>query len=404
MDTHDLERGAERRAYFDWAAAAPQDPAVQTIPPWANPSARHREGRAARAALEDARSSCAAALGVQEGCLFFTSGGTESNILAMQTLLLDPSPSALLYSAVEHPSIRENAPALARFGKEPRRIGVGQDGRVSEAALERALRTHPAPCFAAIMGVNNETGACMDIPALARLARSAPYGLRPLHIHSDLVQAAGKIPLNLADWDIDSAAISGHKIGAPRGTGLLYLRRPRRGLFAGGGQERGVRPGTENALGALALAASLTARLSRIQEEYQQAAARFCRLIRFLKGVSGCTLIPQDRGEHDPRFSPYILQAAFRGIPGEVMVRLLDDAGFAVSTGSACSSRAKERPVLAAMKLDPKTAGEGIRVSQGWSTADAEIDGLIRAIPVIVSRYGGESLRAGKGESGAVSS
>ncbi|MDR2494380.1 MAG: aminotransferase class V-fold PLP-dependent enzyme, partial [Spirochaetaceae bacterium] len=298
----------------------------------------------------------------------------------------------LLYSAAEHPSIRENALSCRRFGKAAHRIGVEKDGRVSEATLAKALDKHPEARFVALMGVNNEIGAYTDVASLARFARARRAG-GPLHIHSDLVQAAGKVPVSLSEWDIDSASLSGHKLGAPRGIGALYLRNPARALFAGGGQEGGVRGGTENTAGAVALAACLEARLGSLKEEYRLAAARFGRLIRFLRGLPGCVLIPEDRAEDDPRFSPYILQAAFRGIPGEVMVRILDDAGFAVSTGSACSARSQTRPVLAAMRLDPKTAREGIRISQGWSTTFADIDALISA----VSAAGGGGTTASSG-------
>jgi cysteine desulfurase len=197
-----------------------------------------------------------------------------------------------------------------------------------------------------------------------------------------MVQAIGKIPLDMAEWAPDSASFSAHKLGGPRGIGLLYLRKPLEPLFAGGGQERGFRPGTENTAGALAMARCLEVhcRPETVRDGYAAAKARWKRLIAALGAMDGCSLVPADRGEEDRRFSPFILQAAFDGIPGEVMVRALDGAGFAVSTGSACSSAGKDRPVLRAMGIDPKTRLEGIRISQGWSTTEGEIDLLAGAI------------------------
>ncbi|MDR0388231.1 MAG: cysteine desulfurase [Treponema sp.] len=373
----------KQRYYFDWAATAIPDTFSSDAVPFGNPSSRYAEGREARAALEDARCRCAAVLGAAPGEIFFTSGGTESNAIVLHSLLLRrnrPGGGGLLVSAVEHPSVRENGAVLVRLGKPLTVIGVEGDGRVSEKTLEAALKKAEAPRLAAIMAVNNETGAVMDIPRLAEVLRKAPGA--PVHLHCDLVQAAGKIPVDLHAWDVDSASLSAHKLGGPRGAGLLYLRKPMETLCAGGGQEGRIRPGTENTPGALALAECLErrARSETAVAGYGQAAARWKALIASLKALPRCILIPGDREEEDSRFSPYILQAAFRGIPGEVMVRSLDDAGFAVSTGSACSSGEQDRPVLAAMGVDRTTAFEGIRISQGWRTTMEDIEALIEGI------------------------
>jgi cysteine desulfurase len=377
------------RCYFDWAATAIPDILCPEAAVFGNPSSQHREGRQARESLENARSRCAAVLGVPSACIYFTSGGTESNALVLHAMLRRKSNASILASAVEHPSIRENCLILEQLGKRIGFIGVEKDGRVTIPTLEKALAKQSDARFAAIMAVNNETGALMDMSSLVLCMRSS--GKVPMHVHSDLVQAVGKVPLDITGWDVDSASISAHKLGGPRGIGLLYLRKPLDPMYAGGAQERGVRPGTENTAGALALAACLERRAlpSIVQGEYGKASARFKELIRFVRSTHGCSLIPEDRQEEDPRFSPYIVQVGFRGIPGEVMVRTLDDAGFAVSTGSACASSAVERPILAAMGLDNQTRLEGIRISQGWSTSADEIARLIRAIQGILSRFRG---------------
>jgi cysteine desulfurase len=303
----------------------------------------------------------------------------------IHSFLLRKTGGRFLYSAVEHPSVRENCAVLAKLGKQIGVIPVDTDGRVSAETLRRSLEKYPDARFAAIMAVNNETGAVMDMAAISAELRSRSGA--PIHLHCDMVQAAGKIPIDLTDCD--SAAMSAHKIGGPRGIGLLYLRRnhspsapPLDTVYSGGEQEGGIRPGTENTAGALALADCLERHgtAEKVTEAYGAAAERMKKLIRGLKSLERCSLIPDDRGEDDERFSPWIVQAAFDRIPGEVMVRTLDEAGFAISTGSACSSAKLERPVLAAMGIDKQKSLEGIRISQGWSTTDEEIDLLLEAV------------------------
>jgi cysteine desulfurase len=197
-----------------------------------------------------------------------------------------------------------------------------------------------------------------------------------------MVQAAGKLPLDITGWDIDSASLSAHKIGGPRGIGLLYLRRPLEALYSGGGQERKIRPGTENVAGALALADCLESHAmpEKLNAEKTAALSRWKHFLSALVKIDRCRLIPEEREINNADFSPYIVQVGFKGIPGEVMVRALDDRGFAVSTGSACSSASPARPVLAAMGVADSPRLEGIRISQGWSTTDEEIDSLLAAI------------------------
>jgi len=370
------ERG---RHYFDWAATAiPDYREGERI--YGNPSSLHREGKEARKALEEARSRCGAVLEVPPETIYFTSGGTESNALVIYSLLLKPGNGPVLCSGVEHPSVRENCLRLERLGRKCAFIGVERDGRVSGETLGKALERWPDARFVGIMGVNNETGARNDLSALSAFLRSRPGP--PIHLHGDLVQAIGKVPVDLRGWDLDSASLSAHKLGGPRGVGLLYLKKPLEPLYTGGEQEKGMRPGTENPLGALALADCLERRASpgALERDSREARDRMGHLIRGLRGIGRFRMIPEDRGEEDDRFSPWILHGRFRDVPGEVMLRALDDAGFAISTGSACSSASPERPVLAAMGLDDAARIEGVRISQGWSTTLEEIDALLDAI------------------------
>jgi cysteine desulfurase len=373
------------RHYFDWAATAIPDDYSAGKGPFGNPSSAYREGREAKEALENARRRCAAVLGVPSGELYFSSGGTESNTIVLSSMLLRPGKPGLALSALEHPSIRESGHTLSRLGMNVAWTGSEKDGRVSPPGLAKTLSGLKNPRLAAVMLVNNETGAITDLASLVKTAKEAG----PAHFHSDLVQALGKIPFDLGSFGLDSASFSAHKIGGPRGIGLLWLRKPLDVLNTGGGQERGIRPGTENVDGALAFAAALETRGGRetVSRHHALAGGRFKTLIEGLRSMDRAFLIPDDREETDRRFSPFILQCGFHGIPGEVMVRALDDRGFAVSTGSACSSSSRKRPVLAAMGLSEQDSREGIRISQGWSTGEGDIEALLGAIEAILKKF-----------------
>ncbi|MDR0312546.1 MAG: cysteine desulfurase [Treponema sp.] len=374
----------EKRYYFDWAATAiPWDKLPDNIH-FGNPSSPHYEGMKAREALEDARKRCAIVLGVLPENIYFSSGGTESNNLVLYSFLKKRVKGRILYSATEHPSIRENCFVLERFGIPISPIAVEKDGRVSAETLSRALEKNTDTRFAAIMAVNNEIGTVTDMEKIASVIRNK--GGAPIHLHSDLVQAVGKLPINIKCWDLDSASVSAHKLGGPIGIGLLYLKKPIEVLYAGD-QERGIRPGTENVSGAIALAGLLEklATPDTVKIESAKAEERWQYLINSLKKIKRCSIIPEDRETQDARFSPWILQARFKGIPGEVMLRALDAEGFAISTGSACSSASPERPVLAAMGLDEAARREGIRISQGWTTTIEDIEALLKAIEKVQS-------------------
>ena len=383
----------EKRFYFDWAASAPYFE-NELCAHFGNPSSQHSEGRAAKLALEDARMRCAAVLKVPPDTLYFTSGGTESNSIALFSNLTRKGGGRIIASEAEHSSVREAMETLEKMGKNTGKIAVDSAGRVTAETFAKALEKYGDVRFASCMAVNNETGAVTDIASLhdvIRKQKRIEIPGAPVHLHCDLVQAAGKIPLDISNWEIDSASISGHKIGAPRGIGLLYLRRPadKGGIdifYTGGGQENGVRGGTENTCAAVCLASCMEkyAAAEVVQTEYGRAKARWEKLLSALSAMKRCTIIPEQRAINSDDFSPYILQAAFRDIPGEVMARALDDLGFAVSTGSACSSSSPERPVLLAMGVSENLRLEGIRISQGWSTTDEEIDLLLEAIAEVL--------------------
>jgi cysteine desulfurase len=372
------------RLYFDWAATALPDQSIKIDTPVGNPSSLHAEGKAARKVLEDARSGCADILKVPREHLFFTSGGTESNSIIFNSLLLRPGNSGVLLSSIEHPSIREQGNMLKHIGKSVAWINPDLSGHITAENLQKALDKFPECRMVSIMWVNNETGAINNIPELVKIIRKRQGA--PIHVHCDMVQGLGKIPCDIKSWDIDSAAMSGHKIGAKRGTGILYLKQKPRILNIGGGQEQSVRPGTENLEGILNLTEAMKKYVHRdeVAKHFAAAEKRWERLILALQEFDRAEIIPSCREKNDSTFSPYILQVSFKGIPGEVMTRALDDAGFAVSTGSACSSSSKKRPVLDAMGISEQQALEGIRISQGYSTTMEDVEKLIETIEKIL--------------------
>jgi cysteine desulfurase len=236
------------------------------------------------------------------------------------------------------------------------------------------------------MLVNNETGALQPVAEVARgLAALARSGGRRVLLHTDAVQAFGKVPFRLAELGVDTAALSAHKIGGPRGVGVLYLRRPgtREFLNAGGGQEAGRRPGTENLAGAWALAEAGERAVGALEERSRRARALMDGLIAGLRSLPGCRILPEGRGAGlaEELFSPYILSAAFPPVPGEVLVRVMEAEGFLISTGAACSSRKKERTrVLEAGAVPRAIAASSVRISIGPQTSEAELEGLLNAL------------------------
>ncbi|MDR2481181.1 MAG: cysteine desulfurase [Spirochaetaceae bacterium] len=371
------------RYYFDWAATAIPDVFTREIP-FANPSSKHYEGRMAKAVLEDARDRCAHALGVNTENLYWTSGGTESNAMVLFSVMRRrfKTSGGILAGASEHASIRSQKRIFEEAGIPFNFIDIEKTGAIPVQALQKALDKQKNTCLITCMHVNNETGAINDIAYLARAAKE--NAARKIHFHCDMVQSLGKIKCSLNDLGVDSASFSAHKLGGPRGIGLLYMKTPLDMLICGGGQERGVRSGTENVYGAAVFAECIEKRLKQMDSS---AECRMERLILGLKENPRCLIIPEEREALDKRFSPYILQAAFSGIPGEVLVRVLDDAGFAISTGAACSSADKKRPVLDAMGIDMQKSLEAIRISQGWSTSNSDIAALLSAITKIIQQF-----------------
>ncbi len=367
--------------YLDWAAGAPPDAdllaelarvAAQTF---GNPSSLHEEGAKANDLLEQARERTARAIGCMPSQVVFTASGSESNNIALLGLLSRKRRGTVVLAGIEHPSVYEPAKLLAEAGFTVKLVPAESDGAVSVERFSEAL--DPSTALAALMLVNNETGAIQPVGEIAEAVADASrrHGRR-IHFHSDCVQALGKIPLHCGRLGVDSASFSGHKVGAPRGTGILYVKRELPALLRGGGQEGGLRPGTENVASIWATALACERRALG-PEGLVPARALRALLVERLGRIPGCRFAPAEAAREPERYSPYIVSVSFPPIPGEVLVRVMSDRGFAISTGSACSSRDRKRlRVLQAMGVSEEVARSAVRVSFGYATREEEIEEL----------------------------
>lgn len=373
--------------YLDWAATTPPDAdilkiALETaVEAYANPSSVHSDGKRAATILSGARTRAARALGIEPETVIFTSGGTESDHIPMLALLQRPVRGTIAVSAIEHPAIKEQARMLECLGWKTLSIPADREGIVTADAVLRTI--HDDTAFVAVMAVNNETGAIQPVEEIATALRTKCAGKKKPHFHVDAVQAAGKIPLNLAYPGIDSGAVSAHKLQGPRGIGLLYLAHRIEPFIRGGGQESGFRPGTENVAGAVALSLCLEKATASLGSP--GAADRMAYLVSSLTANGSITPIPDSRAARDERFSPYIAQFTNAKIPGEVLVRALSDKGIFISTGSACSSKKRSRPVLEAMHVSPDKQQNAFRISLGPLTTNADVDAFAKALAEVLS-------------------
>lgn len=382
--------------YFDWAASSIPDRKLiregveLALEVYANPSAAHAAGVLARERLAEARMRAASALCVPPQTLFFTSGATEAAQIMLLSFLNRPGRGNILISAIEHPSVREQAALLSASGWEIRTVYPDRNGLISPEAVCRSADEHTAAVF--VMAVNNEIGSIQPLTEIVHALRTrAPSGRR-VWVHTDCAQAAGKIPLSLADWGVDSASFSAHKLGGAKGSGLLYAASAFTPFLRGGGQEAGMRSGTENLAGAWTLSRCLeTYRLPSDGDYAARAALQYAytqEFIEKLRDIPGCALIPHTRlGNADEPFSPWIVQASFQALPGEVLTRSLSAEGLYISTGSACSSKKKERPVLAALGIKGPAAQNAVRLSFGHATTKEDMDLLAGAIAETAGRF-----------------
>lgn len=361
--------------YLDWNAATPPLPEVLGAMAdaasrlWANPSSVHRAGRHARAALESTREQVASLLELHPRDVLFTSGGTEANNLALH------SASTLVTSALEHPSVVEVARRIEARGGRVCWLPTPEHGRIRPDDVARALSAlgDPEDALVAIAAANHETGVLHPIDELAPLVHRA--GAR---LHVDAVQLLGKAPHGQL-LNADSVALSGHKIRGPKGIGVLAFRgKAPRPLLLGGAQERGLRPGTQDAVLAQGLGVALR-HAQTTPDRYARLAPLRDRLERAL------TEVAMVNGTSAHRL-PHVSNVSFRDFPGPEMVAALDLVGIRVSSGSACSAGTSEPSKVIAAMLGPEVAARAVRFSFGEESTDAQGDKLIGAIFQILGR------------------
>lgn len=361
--------------YLDWNATSPLEPAVRdAMLPWlgerfGNASSRHEYGRQARAAIDEARSRVAEAVGAHSTEVVFTSGGSEANNLFLKGAAALMRPGLVAVSAIEHPCVREPARQLRRSGWEFAEIAVDGQGRLDATDCDVVLARKPA--LVSVMLANNETGVLQDIGALAAKAKAVGAWM-----HTDAVQALGKVKVDFRALGVHAMTISSHKVGGPIGSGALLLdkRVELMAQIAGGGQERGLRSGTENVAAIVGFAAACELAARRALSERERIAVLRDRLEVALRGL-GVRIFAGD-AERLPNTSFF----AVEGIDGETLVGKLDRAGFAVASGSACSSAQPEPShTLTAMGVEASIARGALRVSLGAGTTQEDVDRFVAA-------------------------
>lgn len=371
--------------YLDEAATTPVKREVLEAmwpyfgPDFGNPSSHHEVGESAGRALEQARSDVAQALGARSSEITFTSGGTESDNAAIKGIALAaPRGRHIIVSSIEHPAVLESAEFLGRLGHEITVLDVDHDGMVSPAALSAALRDDTT--LVSIQYANNEVGTIQQVETLARIAadRGVPF-------HTDAVQAAGWLELDVKRLGVQAMSISGHKLGAPKGIGVLYVERGTRWepLIHGGGQESGRRSGTENVAAAVGMAAAL--RLTGGPHD-NVVARRDAFIDRVLAEVPGSQLTG-DRNHRLPGSASFV----FPGTNGETILLELESRGIVCSSGSACAAGSDEPShVLTAMGYDRAVAQTAVRFTFGRTTSAEDLDTaaaeLVRAVAAVSGR------------------
>lgn len=352
---------------------------------YGNPSSIHQIGMAANDALQTAREQIARCLGCMPKEIFFTSGGTESDnqaIVSAAMLGAKQNKRHIISTAFEHHAVLHTLRRLKEQGFEIQLLDVGAEGNITAAQVEEAIR--PDTCLVTVMFANNEIGSVLPIAEIGEVCRA--HGVL---FHTDAVQAAGHIPVNVKKQNIDMLSLSAHKFHGPRGIGALYVKRgiELTSLMEGGGQERGKRPGTENLPAIMGMAAALKEECSLMEENAARVAAMRDRLLQGLFQIPYSIL----NGPRDNRL-PGNVNFCFEGVSGESLLLFLDSKGICASSGSACASGALDPShVLLALGLAPEIAQGSLRISLDISNTEEEIDYMLEVIPQVVKQLRGMS-------------
>lgn len=352
---------------------------------YGNPTSIHQIGMAANDALQTAREQIARCLGCMPKEIFFTSGGTESDnqaIMSAAMLGAKQNKRHIISTAFEHHAVLHTLRRLKEQGFEIQLLDVGAEGNITAAQVEEAIR--PDTCLVTVMFANNEIGSVLPIAEIGEVCRA--HGVL---FHTDAVQAAGHIPVNVKKQNIDMLSLSAHKFHGPRGIGALYVKRgiELTSLMEGGGQERGKRPGTENLPAIMGMAAALKEECTLMeQNEAKVTAMRDCL-------IQGLSQIPYSilNGSREKRL-PGNVNFCFEGVSGESLLLLLDSRGICASSGSACASGALDPShVLLSLGLAPEIAQGSLRISLDISNTEEEIDYMLEVIPQVVEQLRGMS-------------
>ncbi len=375
------------RIYLDCNATTPTDIRVlEAMTPYfstafGNPSSPHSMAQEARRAVEDAREAVGASIGSTARSIIFTSGGTESDNMAIKGVALAHlgAPGHIITSRVEHHAVLRTCEYVRdRLGFDVTFVGVDAEGRVDPAEVEAACRKDTV--LISIMLANNEVGVVEPLREIATSARE-----RGILVHTDAVQAVGKIPVDVEDLGVDFLAMSAHKFYGPKGVGALYVREGVRfdPLSHGGSHERGVRPGTENVPGIVGLAAAIQLSSDHMSGERRRLESLTARLESAIVERVPEVAVHSSSAERIPGTS----NIAFRYVEGESIVLALDLEDIEVSTGSACTTDSAEPShVLAAMGVPPNEAQGSIRFGLGRCTTDSDVDRVAEVLPAIVER------------------
>ena len=352
---------------------------------YGNPSSIHQIGMAANDALQTAREQIARCLGCMPKEIFFTSGGTESDnqaIVSAAMLGAKKNKRHIISTAFEHHAVLHTLRRLKEQGFEIQLLDVGAEGNITAAQVEEAIR--PDTCLVTVMFANNEIGSILPIAEIGEVCRA--HGVL---FHTDAVQAAGHIPVNVKKQNIDMLSLSAHKFHGPRGIGALYVKRgiELTSLMEGGGQERGKRPGTENLPAIMGMAAALKEECTLMEQNEAKVTAMRDRLIQGLSQIPYSIL----NGSREKRL-PGNVNFCFEGVSGESLLLLLDSRGLCASSGSACASGALDPShVLLALGLSPEIAQGSLRISLDISNTEEEIDYMLEVIPQVVEQLRGMS-------------
>lgn len=352
---------------------------------YGNPSSIHQIGMAANDALQTAREQIARCLGCMPKEIFFTSGGTESDnqaIMSAAMLGAKQNKRHIISTAFEHHAVLHTLRRLKEQGFEIQLLDVGAEGNITAAQVEDAIR--PDTCLVTVMFANNEIGSVLPIAEIGEACRA--HGVL---FHTDAVQAAGHIPVNVKKQNIDMLSLSAHKFHGPRGIGALYVKRgiELTSLMEGGGQERGKRPGTENLPAIMGMAAALKEECTLMEQNEAKVIAMRDRLIQGLSQIPYSIL----NGSREKRL-PGNVNFCFEGVSGESLLLLLDSRGICASSGSACASGALDPShVLLSLGLAPEIAQGSLRISLDISNTEEEIDYMLEVIPQVVKQLRGMS-------------